>query len=128
MASTLESPEMSGDSGLGRSQLSNSEDDSCEGDTGEQQSSEALFRSQVLSENNRFVRQMQGYIDWLISDQSNHVWPGNYKKSKNVYRRQARKFEYDEKDGVLFKVTKDADGIIGELFLFCHSTVSIHQN
>ena len=126
MASTsVEPPEMSGDSGLGHSQLSNSEDDSNEGQSEDIQSSEAVFRDKVVAENDRFVRQMQGYIDWLISDQRNHVWPGSYKKSKNAFRRQARKYEYNEKDEVLFKVTKDADGIIGELFLLCHSMVSI---
>ena len=71
-----------------------------------------IFRQRVMAANNLFAKKMTSYISWLQSDDTNHVWPVNYMKSKNTYRAIVRSYFYDSRNDVLYHTQKHGpDGI-----------------
>lgn len=93
------------DSGVGFSEADSISDD--------QLYSEVAFREAVLAANEEFREKMIGYINWFRSDVNKRIWPVRYAKSKNSYRQQLKKYEFDEGSGVLWKISQGKEGVPG---------------
>ena len=102
------------DSGLGESGLGASESDEWDEDICEDfLAQETAFREGLVDANAKFKRQMQGYIDYHVSDQNKekHIYLSAYDKNWSSYCKQANKYEYDKATNMLIFKKKFRDGI-----------------
>ena len=103
-----------GESGLGESGLGASEGDEWDDDLSDDfLLNETAFLAGLVEANDKFKRQMEGYINYhkSVINNETHVYPSAYLQNRSSYRKQAKKYEYDIETNVLIFTKKFRDGI-----------------
>ena len=70
-----------------------------------------VFESKVKRANVEFMKSMNDIIQWHISPVGRKKYPDASRTNKFRYRLKAKKYEYDEKRGILYKYSTGIDGI-----------------
>ena len=77
----------------------------------EKSGEQLVFDQKVFRCNEAFVKKMNDLIAWFKSPTECRVYPKNVMTNHHWYRAQVRKYFYDERKSLLYKIIKNSDGI-----------------